>query len=139
MQKRMVGNEYRSTVVCVDSYDNHVLAGRMYNPYYGEGKQFNSLIEYMLEMENLLDEMHFPQPFTSRRSFSESDMLQLSVAGENFPEMGKKGTFQVRILFRQNASWQGSVLWMEGDREESFRSVLELALLMDSALSVENV
>jgi hypothetical protein len=40
----------------------------------------------------------------------------------------------VRVLFRQNASWQGSVTWMEGRQEESFRSALELLLLMKSAL-----
>lgn len=137
MQMRMCGNEYRSTVVCVDHYENHILAGRMYNPFCPEGKQFNSLIEYMLEMESLLDEMQFPQPFASRRTFFDSDTARLSVAGENFPELGKLATFQVRILFRQNASWQGSVLWLEGEREESFRSVLELALLMDSALSAK--
>ena len=50
---------------------------------------------------------------------------------------GREGalcTFAVRILFRQNASWQGSVIWLEEKREESFRSALELVLLMDSAL-----
>ena len=41
---------------------------------------------------------------------------------------------RVRILFRQNASWQGTVLWSEGSQEERFRSALELALLLDSAL-----
>ncbi|MCI9263720.1 MAG: hypothetical protein HFF06_04025 [Oscillospiraceae bacterium] len=50
---------------------------------------------------------------------------------------GELATFDIRILFRQNSSWQGSVLWQEGDREESFRSVLELVLLMDSAMDVE--
>jgi len=47
---------------------------------------------------------------------------------------GKLATFAVRILFRQNASWQGSVTWLEGDRSQSFRSALELILLMDNAL-----
>ena len=47
---------------------------------------------------------------------------------------GELATFAVRIIFRQNASWQGSVVWLEGEREESFRSALELVLLMDSAL-----
>lgn len=47
---------------------------------------------------------------------------------------GRCATFAVRVLFRQNASWQGSVSWLEGSREESFRSALELAFLMDSAL-----
>lgn len=31
-------------------------------------------------------------------------------------------------------SWQGTVLWSEGGQEERFRSALELALLLDSAL-----
>ncbi|MBE6598234.1 MAG: hypothetical protein E7638_02190 [Ruminococcaceae bacterium] len=48
---------------------------------------------------------------------------------------GKLATFTVRILFRQNTSWQGYLMWMEKGREESFRSVLELIFLMDSALS----
>jgi len=42
-----------------------------------------------------------------------------------------------RILFRQNASWQGSVVWVEGRQEERFRSALELVLLMDSALTAQ--
>ena len=48
---------------------------------------------------------------------------------------GKKATFLIKILFRQNASWQGSVAWLEGKREQSFRSALELLFLMDSVLS----
>lgn len=38
------------------------------------------------------------------------------------------------VLFCQNASRQGSVMWLEEGREENFRSVLELLLMMDSAL-----
>ena len=48
---------------------------------------------------------------------------------------GRRATFAVRVLFRQNATWQGSVTWMEKNQEESFRSVLELLLLMNSAVS----
>ena len=40
----------------------------------------------------------------------------------------------MKVIFRQNASWQGTVLWLEANREESFRSVLEFALLLNSAL-----
>ena len=43
----------------------------------------------------------------------------------------------VRVIFRQNASWQGSVSWLEGRRDESFRSVLELLMLLNSALEQE--
>ena len=48
-----------------------------------------------------------------------------------------KGTFIVKILNKQNSTWQGSITWLEGKREETFRSVLELLLLMDSAVNKE--
>ena len=44
-------------------------------------------------------------------------------------------TFKLSILFRQNSSWQGSVLWLEEDSEAQFRSALELVKLIDSVLT----
>lgn len=44
------------------------------------------------------------------------------------------GTFIIRILERQNATWQGSVTWIEEQREQNFRSALELLKLIDGAL-----
>ena len=48
---------------------------------------------------------------------------------------GKEATFYLKVLFRQNASWQGTVKWMETGQEEPFRSVLELLLMMDNTTS----
>lgn len=45
-----------------------------------------------------------------------------------------KATFIVRIHFRQNSTWQGSVTWADNKRTQNFRSALELVRLMDSAL-----
>ena len=118
MQGRAWGNEYRTTIVCVDEYQDSILSGRLYHPCLSEGDSFRSLMEFFRKMEDLLDGMQFPQSFT---------------AGADMRE-GRCATFAVRVLFRQNASWQGSVSWLEGSREESFRSALELAFLMDSAL-----
>ena len=125
MQNRAWGNEYRMTLVCVDDYQDSILRGRLYNPYFSTGSSFQSLMEFLRRMEELLDEMQFPQSFTAA-----------SPPVQEVQE-GKCATFSVRVLFRQNASWQGSVTWLEGRREESFRSALELVLLMDSALLEE--
>ena len=46
-------------------------------------------------------------------------------------------TFQLRVLFRQNASWQGSLIWVDQRMDAQFRSVLELVRLMDSALTMK--
>ena len=47
---------------------------------------------------------------------------------------GNAATFEMRILFRQHASWQGELLWLEKNTRQYFRSVLELITLLDSAL-----
>lgn len=47
---------------------------------------------------------------------------------------GGKGTFVVHVRYRQNATWQGDVIWAEKNERQSFRSALELLKLIDSAL-----
>jgi hypothetical protein len=46
----------------------------------------------------------------------------------------KNAAFHVRIHFRQNADWQGTVQWLDGKKTATFRSTLELAKLMADAL-----
>ena len=47
---------------------------------------------------------------------------------------GEKATFVVHVMYRQNATWQGSVTWAEKKQTANFRSALELIKLMDSAV-----
>ncbi|MBC8529389.1 hypothetical protein H8699_08115 [Christensenellaceae bacterium NSJ-44] len=49
------------------------------------------------------------------------------------PEAGKKATFMVQVQYRENASWQGQITWVEANQTRNFRSALELIKLMDSA------
>lgn len=128
------GNEFRTTVICVDGYDKKEFSGRFYNPYC-DGERFESLTQMLLRMDDMFNEMRLPQSFTAVRAFgSGGEERPKNIPGVAAQE-GRLATFAVRILFRQNASWQGSVTWLEGGREESFRSVLELIFLMDSALT----
>lgn len=136
MTTRAWGNEYRTTTVCIDSYENGVLTGRFYNPYLEGGKSFQSMTQFLLEMEQALDAMDFPKAFTATRTFAARPDHETGPPGIDF-RPGDEATFTVRVLFRQNASWQGSVAWLEGKQEQSFRSALELILLMDNALTFE--
>ena len=136
MPTKQWGNAYRTTVVCVDGYDDRILRGRLYNPHLPEGTDFRSTMEFLLKMEELLDAMQFPQSFTVARCFSAPPPIASQAPDPQIRE-GRRGTFAIRVLFRQNASWQGSLTWLEEDREESFRSVLELLLLLHSALEAE--
>ena len=136
MTTRAWGAEYRSTTVCIDSYEDAVPVGRFYNPYLKEGRTFQSLSQFLVEMERVLDTMDFPKSFTATRSFASPPVHITGPPGEQ-SQQGKAATFTVKVLFRQNASWQGTVTWLEGRREQSFRSVLELILLMDSAMQAQ--
>ena len=128
------GEEYRTTFVCVDSYEHGVLRGRFYNPYTGNGQSFESLTDFLVKTEQMLDEMEFPKAFTVTRTFT-MPPKRPACAADAHCEQGKRATFALRILFRQNASWQGSVTWIENKQEQSFRSVLELIFLFDNALN----
>ena len=50
----------------------------------------------------------------------------------------KTETFIVKVLDQQNATWQGSVTWVDEHREQYFRSALELLKLIDGALEKNN-
>jgi hypothetical protein len=134
MAERARGNEYRTTIVCVDDYTEEILSGRLYNPYFHEVESFHGVMSFLLKMEDLLDRMHLPQSFTSARSFGSQTEAEADRETADAARDGKCATFAVRVRFRQNASWQGSVTWLDKNREESFRSALELLLLIHSAL-----
>ena len=133
-QPRIRGEEYRTSIVCIDRYQGDVPEGRIYHPG-GVSSCFESLTQFLAQMEDHLDEWKLPQSFSAIRSFGAASEPAPGQPEDGWTRRGKLATFALRILFRQNASWQGSVLWVEGNREESFRSVLELIFLMDSAVS----
>ena len=135
MQSRICGNEYRTTIVCIDGYENSVPRGRYYNPCLSQGRTFSSLVEFLKSMEDALDAMQLPQSFTASRSVGPPPEQQQGAPSTAEVREGVMATFALRILFRQNASWQGSVTWLEGGLEQSFRSALELILLMDGAVA----
>ena len=137
MTARAWGAGYRQTTVCIDSYENGIFAGRFYNPYLKEGKSFQSITQFLLEMEQVLDALDFPKAFAVTRTFMQAPAHKSNLS-ELSNRVGKAATFSIQVLFRQNASWQGSVVWMEGGQEQGFRSVLELILLMDNALKRES-
>jgi len=123
--------ESRRTAVCIDSYLDGVLQGRFYGAN-GTEQAFSSLSQFLVMMEAMLDEANIPQSDTVTRSFAA--FLPPAAGSRRGDRRGARATFELQILFRQHSSWQGVILWQEQRLEQSFRSVLELIFLMDSAL-----
>jgi len=49
----------------------------------------------------------------------------------------RNGNFVIRILDQQHNSWQGTVTWLSNEETRPFRSIMELILMVDSALNRE--
>lgn len=132
MSEKRWENRFRTTMVCIDGVENGAFYGRLMNPSLAEPITFHGVMPFLKEMEKLLDSMNFPTSFTQLRTFGAGGDTNSGETGGDEAPRGKLATFGLRVLFRQNASWQGSLSWLEGKQEESFRSVLELLFLMDS-------
>ena len=68
---------------------------------------------------------------TSLRSFTTPTTRRATQENEEKPI----ASFRLSVLFRQNASWQGNIQWMEDKKVIPFRSVLELIQLIDTGLA----
>jgi hypothetical protein len=125
-------------LMSVDSYENKTVAGRFWFGCLGEEIQYSSLMELVLLIERHLEELDSLPENASCKRFLNPDLAQnnlqdLSVVTSEL-SFKSLAVFQLKILFRQNSSWQGIIIWVEGKQEQSFRSVLELIHLLDSAL-----
>ena len=126
-------SENQKILVCIDSYENGNPRGRLYNSYTG-GSCFHSLSQMLILAEEMLEELQSPQSYTAHRSFSHLVAPMDTLSDGRRSHRGREGTFELRVIFRQHTSWQGVLCWLEEKQEQSFRSVLEMILLMDSAL-----
>lgn len=135
-----------SNLICigVDRKENGEYSGRIWHPYEDDPVVWCGTIQLIQEMEQLYDEWKFPQSSTSCHSFKTKknaggrqqrggDHLAMDIQRVQ-NKKGDLGTFLVRVKYRQNASWQGEVVWAEGNQRRSFRSALELIKMMDSVL-----
>lgn len=135
---RFVPYEMQTTLLRVTNYTGKILTGSLSNPFFQEEQLFTGCIPLLQLVEEMLDALHFPQRAMERRTF---DADALPAAGNASARQTSEqthepaiATFRLRVLFRQNASWQGEIVWIERQAAAQFRSVLELIGILDSAL-----
>ena len=126
-------------LISIDSYENKTVVGRFW--YGNEAKEtpFCNLMQLLLLIDKILEDMGYPEESVKCKSFVNPDNrlngCEDTTEDVIEPSYGALATFKLKILFRQNASWQGIVNWAESKQEQSFRSALELIMLIDSALT----
>lgn len=134
-------------VICIDKRERFEYAGRLYHHFSSEPVPFTDLGQMTLQMEHLFDELRFPFPGTTERSFfsKEPEYRQqqerdIDMTDEELLQKhGDIATFIVRVQHRQNSTWQGRITWMEEDKTIKFRSVWEMIKLIENAMDTVSI
>lgn len=128
-------------LVCVDERAGRDILGRIYYPGEEGPLVFNEIGRLLLAIDRILDELRSPESSTLARSFQKQVKIQkepqekaAAQSKRGAIEKGEKGTFAVQVQYRQHATWQGTVFWVEKNETQQFRSALELLKLIDGAL-----
>lgn len=135
----MVSDTMKTYVVCVDSYEQKLFCGMVYYQNFEKKVHFSNLMQLLLIIDSAIKTIGFPEPYSENKEFAGTtrDSQNSDRRPTEAALIGGRGclaTFAIKVLFKQNASWQGIITWLEGKREESFRSSHELIMLMDGAL-----
>ena len=111
------------------------------NLYTGRQSKPHSIWEFINSIETDLSSNKFPQSAIQYRSWGAQPgtkpqrglVLEMESAKNNDVISEGTPTFIIQVLYRQNATWQGTIQWLEGRQTKLYRSVNELLKLMAEA------
>ena len=131
------------------SYENGVICGHLHSPVLKKSIQFQNLTELILMMDQIMQDFNIPPEDGKHRSFTspnKSIHIRLNyqdLRQDNFEKYlnrslvypkKSKDIFMVKVMYRQNNTWQGKITWLRTNRVTFFRSELELANLIYSVI-----
>lgn len=125
--------------VCMDQRGKDGSQGRLYCCYRRGPVSFKNEYQLIKAMEALMEEIGCPQSSVELRTYGQKPRplkeKPKPVTGREavLEQRGREATFIIHVKYRQNATWQGEVIWVEHGEKKSFLSVLEMLKLLDSA------
>lgn len=145
MEQQRTGDPLARIRVCVDDFQCGEPIGSFRTVFLPGEIPFTGVISLVEGIRHYMDTVDFPQALTRLRQFSgqADEVVKIETEVPRYMDdssleikSGKKSTFVVQILFRQNSTWQGTVTWTEKGETQKFRSTLELLKLIDSAVDI---
>ena len=137
----------------INQYNGSDWNGKIYTRLNKEAINFRNIGEMIEVLESIWNAIVYPQESLINRSFviqqnskEKKDYISVSYLEDGTKDKikvelseadmekrrGEQDTFIVRIQYRQNATWQGHVTWVDENKTVPFRSALELIKLIDS-------
>lgn len=101
-------------LVAIESFEDGAMHGVLDSVGMKAPARFNSVPSLILMIDNLLDQQE------------ESLQPLIRQIDPSFVP-----TIELEVLFRHNHSWQGRVRWDSGQKQATFKSVLELLYILE--------
>ena len=133
--------------VCCDifSKEEHKIEGRIYGVSLANCKTFASADEFMVRLDQAMDEIGAPQASREARSFEHSkgpvrrvrNAMEIPTIHRNeeiLAEEGREKTVNLLFQSRYYSTWQGVVMDDAGRNKGEFKSDLELMKLLDISI-----
>jgi len=107
----------------------------MYNRFWAEPFTFNGIVQLTGKMDEIFfTKRTFDKNKTKKETTPRKGIVYMTQQKIEPSAQRVKGTFLISVQFRQNATWQGTIVWAERDSKKRFRSALEMIKLMDEAM-----
>ena len=135
-------SQYSVVRICIDRLEDYDFYGRLESGILGIFP-FHGAIELLRYLYRFYNKIGFPESTFQFRSFGPGILplkktMSVSCLGKEeqkwTEEPGIMATFLLQMIFRQHATCQGWILWVEQDKRYEFKSTLELFRLMESLL-----
>jgi len=145
-------------LICIDSFDNGLASGHLYNYYFEGSDSFSSLDQLLFALEKIMEQANMPQAsFSLRKAFplNETKIQQKEAVQDELDNdtvyrsapfytlmtlkaiRGNLANYYVRVFARQHASMQGFLVDAENGATYAFRSELELICYLRDLLSAK--
>lgn len=135
-------------MVCIDEAGLKAFSGRLFNVFNENELEFNGLRELLFKMDEAMDYYDMPQRFMEIRSMKKGsdgnyvrprtrggEIAQRKFSDEQWNSIrGRRATFEVILVSRQNASWQGYVMLPDVQEKFNFFSEIQLISILRNSL-----
>ena len=150
----------------INSHDNAEYQGRVVHMLGNTALPFRSMMECLWAIERMIDGIGYvskavkprtwqgaPVSGSSSAKATKRNMANVSTTANTFVDGWDTQTeqeallsmkqssvsFVVKIQYRQHATWQGTLEWLDGHRTQHFRSTMEMLKLMEEVVEASEV
>lgn len=125
-----------SYVITISNHVSGDFQGTVYFPQTGRSVPFPTAWGLIKQLEADIEMNQVPQKTFEIRRWSKKAGAPKKFRAEKVKYPNKECTicsFLVQVQYCRNATWQGTIHWMEGKQTRSFRSEYELLKLVEEA------